>query len=1176
LREIPLVKNLKLLLFAIFVLLACPLSAAATTLTVQSQTINNVFAPGISASNPPTLRIYATRPFISNDTPPGVVPSGTPQNGAYYLAIACTYSAGVVTIPSFSLICTTDSPTAPDALYNFYLYLGSSQILPNPLAFMSGIQCPATLTSHTNCSPFSHCADFQDLYQASHGIPIPSVSQLTYNAPTIDAKLAAVAAALMGAPTNSGYILKTPDLTHLPNSQALSSLATGIIKNTTATGVLSTAVPNTDYQLPISATSPLTFISNTVALPSSSGSTSGYLSSTDWTTFNSKQAALGFTPENLANKNATNGYAGLSSGKLALSQGQEVWALSDLSDVSAKQGNATVVQMFGGGSPATNDCAKFDASGNLVSAGAACGSGSGGGTVTTLSVVSANGFAGSVATATTTPAITVSTTITGLLKGNGTAVSAAAAGTDYPGLASTNSFSGVNAFSNTFTVSGAATFSASLDAIIKTSTQASLPTPGSTGRLYYQTDGLRGSVFDNGTFWYRAFPLVNIQAFGAKFDGLIVGDGSCTSSSTTIGSASAGWSAASINMKLVAKGCGVAGAPLVATITSVIDSSHVVVSPAASTTASPVNVYFGTDDTTAWNAAITALGTNGGTLQLPIGKSILTAKITFGDGTNTTISSKNHIQTVGQGGNKTQIAFNGGATEIWGVYSSDPGAVFQVDGPYSGWGLSGIFVDAGVGSASASNVVLWNHCHKCFVRDFSFTGHKAFAIDITTRSTGIAGVNVGSDDNEIANGWIAAPTATTGGGIRGGAADTTNYGTSRLSIRNVWAYSGSDATAAAIVARFGDAWTLENVTTKSTGSGIGFQAVAATSNSAYPSAINFIGNVALQGNVAKSGTFGPLDKIVLWGYSLADSESIPTDTGFMGMTTRGKFFIPGGSYSFQQAPTFDTMTAGSLLYAGASGLLSQNNSKLFWDNSGVQLGIGTATPGRSLHIKTSSGNAGVRLDNSTASFFIYAGSGASGFGIFDENAGVDRLAINSSGQVGIGIAPLTNFHVETSSETEMRVRGNSPRIAMYSNNGDTGERNWAFRSNNTAFGDFGIYQSTTQGGDPYNSGSGNRYLYINKVGVPGFFKGADVASASTITPTGFLFHVTGTTGITAISTTGIQAGTCINVIFDGVLTLTNSSTLKLASTTNYTTTAGTAMIWCWDGSAWQEFARAQR
>ena len=53
------------------------------------------------------------------------------------------------------------------------------------------------------------------------------------------------------------------------------------------------------------------------------------------------------------------------------------------------------------------------------------------GTVSSVSVVSANGFAGTVATSTSTPAITLTTSITGLLKGNGTAISAATAGTDY-------------------------------------------------------------------------------------------------------------------------------------------------------------------------------------------------------------------------------------------------------------------------------------------------------------------------------------------------------------------------------------------------------------------------------------------------------------------------------------------------------------------------------------------------------------------------------------------------------------------------------------------------------------------------------------------------------------------------------------------------------------------------
>jgi hypothetical protein len=54
------------------------------------------------------------------------------------------------------------------------------------------------------------------------------------------------------------------------------------------------------------------------------------------------------------------------------------------------------------------------------------GTGGGGGTVTSVSVATANGFAGTVANATTTPAITITTSINSpVLAGNGTAISAA-------------------------------------------------------------------------------------------------------------------------------------------------------------------------------------------------------------------------------------------------------------------------------------------------------------------------------------------------------------------------------------------------------------------------------------------------------------------------------------------------------------------------------------------------------------------------------------------------------------------------------------------------------------------------------------------------------------------------------------------------------------------------------
>lgn len=52
-----------------------------------------------------------------------------------------------------------------------------------------------------------------------------------------------------GAPTGATYIVQTPDA-GLSAEQALSVLGTGLVKNTTGTGVLSIAVAGTDYSAP--------------------------------------------------------------------------------------------------------------------------------------------------------------------------------------------------------------------------------------------------------------------------------------------------------------------------------------------------------------------------------------------------------------------------------------------------------------------------------------------------------------------------------------------------------------------------------------------------------------------------------------------------------------------------------------------------------------------------------------------------------------------------------------------------------------------------------------------------------------------------------------------------------------------------------------------------------------
>jgi hypothetical protein len=114
----------------------------------------------------------------------------------------------------------------------------------------------------------------------------------------------------------------------------------------------------------------------TLSIPSSSSSQSGYLSSSDWSAFNAKENALTFSAplsrsvnaiscpacEVTGNKNAANGYAGLTaSAKLNLSQGQEVWSVTDLTDYSATSGSGATALKATISAPADAQCLTWNA-----------------------------------------------------------------------------------------------------------------------------------------------------------------------------------------------------------------------------------------------------------------------------------------------------------------------------------------------------------------------------------------------------------------------------------------------------------------------------------------------------------------------------------------------------------------------------------------------------------------------------------------------------------------------------------------------------------------------------------------------------------------------------------------------------------------------------------------------
>jgi hypothetical protein len=86
----------------------------------------------------------------------------------------------------------------------------------------------------------------------------------------------------------------------------------GILK-ANGLGVVSVASSETDFQTPLSFASPLTNSSNTISLPVASSSSNGYLTNTDWSTFNNKI--------DINQKAAFNGVASLdANGKIPSSQ----------------------------------------------------------------------------------------------------------------------------------------------------------------------------------------------------------------------------------------------------------------------------------------------------------------------------------------------------------------------------------------------------------------------------------------------------------------------------------------------------------------------------------------------------------------------------------------------------------------------------------------------------------------------------------------------------------------------------------------------------------------------------------------------------------------------------------------------------------------------------------------
>jgi hypothetical protein len=197
--------------------------------------------------------------------------------------------------------------------------------------------------------------------------------------------------------------------------------------------------------------------------------------------------------------------------------------------------------------------------------------------------------------------------------------------------------------------------------------------------------------------------------------------------------------------------------------------------------------------------------------------------------------------------------------------------------------------------------------------------------------------------------------------------------------------------------------------------------------------------------VSGSGATWTIDNAVV-NIAKLSATGTPSSTTYLRGDNTWATVSGGGSMSIGDSIT--SATAGSVLFAGTSGVLAQKNANFFWDNTNNRLGIGTTAPATGLQVNgqitiNTTGIAGQSAFISTNKPAI-----SSGNNIFIGNGGSALTAAGStqaSGLTGVGFQCLQN---NTIGESATAVGFQS----MTSNT--TG-------NNNSAFGVGAMYSNTT-------------------------------------------------------------------------------------------------------------------
>lgn len=305
------------------------------------------------------------------------------------------------------------------------------------------------------------------------------------------------------------------------------------------------------------------------------------------------------------------------------------------------------------------------------------------------------------------------------------------------------------------------------------------------------------------------------------------------------------------------------------------------------------------DDTTAIQAAISAIPVTGGVVYLPAGNYKITSTLTIGNGTSSTISTTNGVVFEGDATGSTADETNAGlygTKLLW--YGAAGQYMLKVNGPIGSVEIRNIYGECKASTNAASGFLYVMHAYWSTFENLVAYNYATAAFTITAYNSMAGPAALGQGANHNTWSRVRAYGSGAGASAYGLVVGPTTTGSSpHLDVAgnsfNACLFVGG-ASGYGIQLNFTD-----NDSFLETSGTVQVVPPSGTSGSAYPAETAFYNCPVMSTTV--TGTWAPASSagLFFWPLPIADGESVPSNAYISGITSAGVPFggFPGGMTS---------------------------------------------------------------------------------------------------------------------------------------------------------------------------------------------------------------------------------------------------------------------------------------